>query len=193
MVRVLMEGMACRYKMMPCGRRAVTGYVLPGEFLDLGAVITGKSSCSVGSITPCQVAEIPLSALTELTTRPGIMRLLFEAAISEGMILREWLAHMGQELSEKRVARLICELRMRLERVGLFRNGALELPLTQEELGEALGISTVHVNRVLQRLKGDGLIQLHGRTVTIPDIARLEAFADFEQGYLGDNSPAILA
>ncbi|HWB96447.1 MAG TPA: Crp/Fnr family transcriptional regulator [Bryobacteraceae bacterium] len=193
MIRVLMDGMACRYKMMPCGRRAVTGYVLPGEFLDLGVIATGKSSASVASLTPCQIAEIPLAALTEVMGRPGVMRALLSAAIAESMILREWLAHMGQELSEKRVARLLCELRLRLERVGLFRNGDLELPLTQEELGEALGISTVHVNRVLQRLKIEGLIRLHGRTVTIPDVARLEAFADFEPDYLRDPAADILA
>jgi CRP-like cAMP-binding protein len=193
MVRVLMEGMACRYKMMPCGRRAVTGYVLAGEFCDLGVLVTGKSNSSIASVTPCQVAEIPLAALTELMSRPGVIRALFQAAISENLILREWLAHMGQELSEKRVARLFCELRARLERVGLFRNGELDLPLTQEELGEALGISTVHVNRVLQRLKADGLIWLHGRTVTIPDVARLDAYADFEPDYLAPNGAILLA
>jgi CRP-like cAMP-binding protein len=183
-VRVLMKGMACRYKMMPCGRRAITAFILPGDFCDLAVLTSGRTSAAVVSATNCQLAEIPLAAMSELMERPGMMRALFHTAVAERMVLREWLAHMGQELSEKRVARLLCELRVRLEAAGLSHDGELNLPFTQEELGEALGISTVHVNRVLQRLRIDGLIRLHGRTVIIPDVAELEIFADFEPDYL---------
>jgi CRP-like cAMP-binding protein len=192
-IRILTEGMACRYKMMPGGRRAITGYVLPGDFCDLGVFVSGRSGACIASLTPCRVAEIPLALMTELLARPGVLRALFEMAVAEAAILREWLANMGQELSEQRVAHLICEMRKRMEAAGMAQDGELHLPLTQEELGESVGISTVHVNRVLQRLKADGLIQLHGRTVTIPDLARLETFAEFEPGYLEPHAAALPA
>jgi CRP-like cAMP-binding protein len=183
-VRVLLEGVACRVRPMPGGRRAIIGYVLPGDFLDLNAVLTGKRLSGIVSLSPCLVAEIPRPVFGELCARTTFLRALLWLAASEEAMLREWLANMGQERAERRVAHLICELRVRLEAVGIFRNGELNMPVTQEELGESLGISTVHVNRVLQKLRSEGLIRFRGRALIIPDVAKLEAFAEFEGSYL---------
>jgi len=188
-LRVLMDGIACRTRSIPGGRRAIVGYILPGEFCDLNAMITGQRHHTVVSVTPCRVAEIPLAAFTELCTRPGILRAFLWAAALDEAILREWVANMGQETADHRVARLLCELRVRLEGIGLSRGGELNLPITQEELGECLGISTVHVNRVMQRLRADDLIRAKGRMMVVPDIKRLEAFAEFDPSYLAPQDP----
>jgi CRP-like cAMP-binding protein len=183
-IRVLMEGVACRVRAMPGGRRAIVGYVMPGEVCDLSAVLSGKRRNGILSLTPCQVAEIPRNVFTELCARTSFLRALLAMAAGEEAILREWLANMGQERADRRVAHMLCELRLRLEAAGLCRNSVLHLPVTQEELGESLGISTVHVNRVLQKLRADGLIQFRGRSMVIPDVGKLEAFAEFDPGYL---------
>jgi CRP-like cAMP-binding protein len=188
-LRILTEGIACRARSMPGGRRAIVGYLLPGDFCDLNAVITGRRNHGVISVTPCRVSEIPLQAFADLSTRPGILRALLWSSVQEEAILREWLANMGQETADHRVAHLLCELRMRLEAIGMSRAGELNLAITQEELGECLGISTVHVNRVMQRLRGDDLIRLKGRMIVIPDIKRLETFAAFDAGYLTPLDP----
>jgi CRP-like cAMP-binding protein len=183
-VRVLLEGIASRVRPMPGGRRAITGYVLPGDFLDLNAVLTGKRLGGIVSLSSCLVAEIPRPVFAELCARTSFLRALLWLAASEEAVLREWLANMGQERAERRVAHLLCELRVRLDSVGICRNGELNMPVTQEELGESLGISTVHVNRVLQKLRSEGLIRFRGRALIIPDAAKLEAFAEFDGGYL---------
>jgi CRP-like cAMP-binding protein len=183
-IRVLLEGVACRVRPMPGGRRAITGFVLPGDFLDLNAVLTGKRLGGIISQSPCLVAEIPRPVFNELCARTSFLRALLWLAASEEALLREWLANMGQERAERRVAHLLCELRLRLEAAGISRGGELNMPVTQEELGESLGISTVHVNRVLQKLRADGLIRFRGRALIIPDAAKLEAFAEFDGSYL---------
>jgi CRP-like cAMP-binding protein len=183
-IRVLMEGVACRVRPMPGGRRAIVGYIMPGDFCDLNAMLSGKKRNVILSLTPCQVAEIPRNVFVELCARASFLRALLAVAAGEEAILREWLANMGQERADRRVAHMLCELRLRLEAAGLCRNSVLHLPVTQEELGESLGISTVHVNRVLQKLRADGLIQFRGRSMVIPDVAKLEAFAEFDPGYL---------
>ncbi len=183
-VRVLLDGVACRVRPMPGGRRAITGFVLPGDFLDLNAVLSGKRLTGIHSLSPCLMAEIPRQVFSELCGRTSFLRALLWLAASEEAVLREWLANMGQERAERRVAHLLCELRLRLEAVGICRNGELNMPITQEELGEALGISTVHVNRVLQKLRSEGLIRFRGRSLVIPDAAKLETFAEFEGSYL---------
>jgi CRP-like cAMP-binding protein len=183
-LHVLMAGMACRYKMMPGGRRAITGYVLPGDLCDLTRALTGNSGHCVVTLVPSIVAEIAPSAVTDLMTRPGILRAMLQFAVAEKACLREWLANMGQELSEKRLAHLLCEFHHRFAAAGLARHGEFQLPLTQEELGESLGISAVHVNRVMQKLKNEDLIRARGRVMLIPDVGRLEHFAEFDPGYL---------
>jgi CRP-like cAMP-binding protein len=183
-LHVLMTGMAYRYKMMTGGRRAITGYVLPGDLCDLTRALTGNAGHCVVTVAPSMVAEINPSGFAEMMARPGIARAMLLFTLTEKACLREWLANMGQELSEQRLAHLLCELRHRLNAAGQVRNGEFLLPLTQEEMGESLGISAVHVNRVLQKLKGDDMIRMRGRAVLIPDPARLERFAEFDSAYL---------
>jgi CRP-like cAMP-binding protein len=183
-VHVMMDGFACRYKMMAGGRRAILAYLVPGDFCDLHAAVLGRMDHAVGTLAPCTMAAIPRAALEEAASRPAIARALCRAALADEAILREWLANMGQQAADRQLAHLLCELRRRLQAVGLADGRSFRLPLTQEELGDALGISTVHVNRVLQCLRALRLIETNGRSIIIPHAELLETFAGFDPGYL---------
>lgn len=184
-VHLIMDGFACRYKLLPGGRRSIMAILIPGDFCDLDVAILNQMDHTIGTLTPCSLVEIPRDTVRELTHQhPNIANALRWATLVDEATLREWLANMGQRAADRQMAHLFCELRLRLEVVGLADSANLHLPLTQEEMADVLGISTVHVNRVLQQLRETGLVQLRGRNVHIPDLARLEKFAEFNPDYL---------
>jgi CRP-like cAMP-binding protein len=184
-VRLVLEGFACRYKMMPGGRRAIMAYLLPGDFCDLHACILGCMDHAIAAVTTCVVADLPQDQLDAVMRKePRIARALWWATLVDEAILREWLANVGQRPSDRKLAHLICELRLRLEIVGLATSSYMRLPLTQEELGDTLGISSVHINRVFQQLRQANLVITHGRGLSFPDLMRLEHFCDFNSDYL---------
>ncbi len=160
--------------------------LVPGDLCDLHAAILGAMDHGIATLSPCTVAAIPRATVEDLTTNhPRINRALWWSTLVDEATLREWLVNMGQRPADRQLAHLLCELRVRLDTVGLVaEGGSYELPLTQEELADVLGLSPVHVNRVLQQLRGDGLIATRGKTLTIRDVARLEAFAGFDPNYL---------
>jgi CRP-like cAMP-binding protein len=184
-VRLVVDGFACRYKVLPDGKRAIVAFLIPGDFCDLHVAILGKMDHAIGAVTPCTIVEIPRSTIDDLTDNyPRIRRALWWATLVDEGILREWLVNMGHRPADKQLAHLFCELLVRFQIVGLGTADSFPFPLTQEELGDTLGISTVHVNRVLQQLREDGMIQLEGRTVTIRDVNKFKAFAEFTPNYL---------
>lgn len=184
-VRLILEGFACRYKMVPGGRRAIMAFLLPGDFCDLHVSILGYMDHTIGAITPCVVADLPQSQLDQIMRKePRIARALWWATLVDEAVLREWLANMGHRPSDRKLAHLLCELRLRLEIVGLADTTHMKLPLTQEELGDTLGISSVHVNRVFQQLRQANLVATRGRDIAFPDLGRLEQFCDFSPEYL---------
>jgi CRP-like cAMP-binding protein len=149
----------------------------------------------IATLAPCKIGYISHETIEELTSRhPSVNRALWWAAtlVDEGT-LREWLVSMGRRPADKQLAHLFCELFVRLRSVGRANGSGFDFPLTQEELGDTLGVSTVHVNRILQQLRDDGLILLGGKTLAIPDFERLATFADFDPNYLhlknGQNGP----
>lgn len=184
-VHVVMEGFACRYKLLPGGRRAIMAFLVPGDFCDVDVAILDRMDHAIGTLTACSIVDIPRLAMEEITAhRPHIAQALRWSTLVDEATLREWLANMGQRASDRQMAHLFCELRTRLAVVGLADKHSFRLPLTQEELADTLGISTVHVNRVLQQLRDADLVRLHGRLMTIPDPAKLEQFAEFNPDYL---------
>lgn len=188
--KILAEGFACRYKLMPGGRRSITAFLLPGDFCDLQVSVLKHTDHGVMSLSPCVVAETSRAAVEGLFAYPRIALALWRACLEEEQVLREWLTQMGRNSSDRQLAHLLCELRVRLVGAGMASEKTFRLPLTQEELGDAVGITTVHVNRVLQQLRESGLVRIVDRMVMIPDIARLEEFADFDGTYLGAAQPA---
>jgi CRP-like cAMP-binding protein len=183
-VHLVLDGFACRYKVLSNGRRAIMAYLIPGDFCDLHVAILGQMDHSIGALSRCQVAELPREEILRLTENPRIARALWFATLVDEATLREWLVSMGQRSADRQMAHLFCELHLRLKLVGLGDRRGYELPLTQEELADTLGLSTVHVNRVLQKLRRDGLIGFANGRLKLMDLDRLMAFAEFDAAYL---------
>jgi CRP-like cAMP-binding protein len=184
-IHVVLEGFTVRYKVLPDGQRQIMAYLVPGDMCDMHGSILGTMDHSIGTLTPCRVAYIPQSTVEELTLRnPRINRALWWTTLVDEGTLREWLVTMGRREADQQMAHLFCELLLRLQTVGLATENGFELPVTQDELADTLGLSAVHVNRVLQQLRKDGLISLVGKRLTIHDVERLKALAEFDPTYL---------
>jgi CRP-like cAMP-binding protein len=184
-VNLLLEGFAFRYKLMPDGRRQILGYFVPGDICDLRVFILRRMDHSIAALTPAQVAVIPGDTIMGLTeTFPRITRALWWSTLVEEAITRESLVTLGQRSATERLAHLICELYHRLAAVGMVRDGGYDFPVTQAELGDTLGLSSVHVNRTLQELRRQGLITLRDKDLRIHDLPALEELAIFDPTYL---------
>lgn len=190
-VNLITTGIACRYKLLENGRRQIVAYLLPGDFCDLHVFILDAMDHSIATMCEARVVKIPRERILALLERPAISRALLMATLVDEATLREWLANLGQRPAEQRLAHLFCELYHRLEIVGLVHGGSIELPLTQTQLGDTTGLSTVHVNRSLQSLRAQGLILLKSRTLKILDHARLRTLAGFRANYLHSSAPKV--
>lgn len=184
-VRLVMDGLACRYKLLRDGARQICGYMVPGDMCDMHVTILGEMDHSIATLSPCAIVDIPRSTIEDLAeNHPRIARALWWSTLVDEGILREWLVGMGRRPADMQMAHLFCELLYRLRAAGRATQNVFELPLTQAELGDTLGLSVVHVNRVLQSLRDDGLISFRRRKLAILDLTRLQAFADFTPNYL---------
>jgi CRP-like cAMP-binding protein len=184
-VHVILEGFACRYKVLPDGGRQIMAYLIPGDFCDLHVSILDEMDHTIGTLTACKVALLPRTTVMNLTTAHlAIARALWWATLVDEGILREWLVSMGRRPAGKRLAHLFCELLLRLQAVGRATENSFELAMTQNQLANTLGMTEVHLNRMVHQLRSDGLIRLKGRTIVIPDVGKLMAFAEFNPNYL---------
>ncbi|MDO6415161.1 Crp/Fnr family transcriptional regulator [Sphingomonas sp. BIUV-7] len=183
-VHVMIEGWACRYKVLRAGPRQITAFLLPGDFCDTHVTIFNEMDHGIAAISESRVAYVPRGRMLELTERPGIARAFWWASLVDEAVLRAWIVNLGRRDAFDRVGHLICELHARLHNVGLADDGTFDMPLTQEELSDALGLTPVHVNRVLKRLREEGLMSFRRRQITISDIAALRAATDFDPIYL---------
>lgn len=183
-VRLIMKGLACRYKITENGRRQITAFLLPGDFCDLHIFILTEMDHSISTLSPSIVVDIPRERILELMRRPALARALWWATLVDEATLREALVNIGQREAEKRIAHLFCELHLRLQVVGLADGDTIDLPLTQAELADATGISVVHANRSLQALRSQQLIRVSQRNMTILDLERLRQLSGFDPKYL---------
>jgi CRP-like cAMP-binding protein len=182
---LLLTGFAARYKVLQNGRRQITAVHIAGDFVDLHGFLLKKMDHGIVALTHCTVSTVPHEKLREITERhPHLARLLWLSTLIDSAIHREWLVAMGRRSAREHMAYMVCELFFRLRLVGLTEGGSFELPMTQAEIGDTLGISTVHVNRVVQELRAEGLIRWEGNTVEVLDPQRLEDVAEFTPTYL---------
>jgi CRP-like cAMP-binding protein len=182
---LLTEGFAARYRIMANGRRQITAIHVAGDFVDLHSFLLKTMDHGVLALSRCRVAAVPHATIQKITEEhPHLSRLLWLSTLIDGAIHREWLTAMGRRSAAGHMAHLICELFLRLQTVGLAKGDTFQLPITQVELGDTLGLSTVHVNRVLQELRGERLIRWQGNAVTILDWERLKEVAEFTPTYL---------
>jgi len=182
---IMIEGWACRYKLLPEGTRQITAFLMPGDCCDLYASLLGEMDHSIMTLTPARVAAVPRQAFeTEILRRPALLRALWHMQLVDEGTLRAWIVSMGRRDSVQRVAHLMCELYMRAGNIGLVTDQHFELPLTQTVLGDALGLTPVHVNRVLRRLRLEDVMELRQGSLVISDIAKLLTIAGFDDSYL---------
>ena len=182
---LLISGLMCRFKDLPNGLRQVTELHVAGDFADLHSLTLKKLDHHVGTLTACKVGIVPHERLRAITERfPHLTRVLWFSTNLDAAIHREWEVSLGRRSALERMAHLFCEMEVRLEVVGLASNGSFDLLLTQEELAECLGITPVHVNRTLQQLREQGLIEFRGGKVTIHDRTGLRQTAFFDPAYL---------
>ena len=182
---ILLEGWMARSKDLESGERQVTELHIPGDFPDLHGFTLKRLDHDVLTLTECTVAVVPHDRLQELTERyPRLARVYWYATNIDAAIHRESALSLGRRSAISRMAHLFCELYARLELVGRTQGNAYELPLTQRELAECLGLTVVHANRTLQELRRRGLVEFENRHLTLPDRRRLEAVAEFDPAYL---------
>jgi len=182
---LLLEGFAARYKIFSNGRRQISAIHVAGDFVDLHSFLLKTMDHAVLALTPCRIATVPHAALEKITDEhPHLTRLLWLSTLIDGAIHREWLTAMGRLSATSHMAHFICELFLRLKTVGRTDGDTIQLPLTQAELGDTLGLSTVHVNRVLQELRKEELIRWQGNALTILDWERLKKVGEFTPTYL---------
>ena len=182
---LLLDGFVHRYKDLHRGARQTLQLAVPGDFLDLHSLLLKQLDHHVGGVTRGRLALFPHDRLVAITRdRPHLGRLLWLSTIVDASIHREWIMSLGVRSSAARLAHLFCELQVRLATVGLAEQYEYDLPLTQTDLAEILGMTPVHMNRMVRELRDEGLLTFRGRKVEIHDWDGLVRMAEFDPFYL---------
>ncbi len=179
------KGLAARFDQMRDGRRQSTALHIPGDMADLHSVVRPKARWSITALTATTVLYVPHANLRCLvSTYPNIALAFWRDAALDASIIAKWLVNMGQKEAEGRVAHLFCEMGVRLEAAGLGARTMFDLPMTQDQLADAVGITAVHLNRTLQALRATGLFSFTRGLVEIDDWRDFAAIADFDSSYM---------
>ena len=184
-VFVVLEGWAFRYKVLPSGTRQIMAFLMPGDACDLHIGMLAEMDHSIRTATQARVARISRQDMDALMDdHPGIARALYIAQLVDEGTLRAWIVSLGRRSSAERAAHLLLELYLRAVRIGVAGQNEMELPLSQEMLADALGVTPVHVNRVLQELRRSEAIALQRSVLRIRNPAALAKFSGFDDNYL---------
>ena len=181
---LVIEGLVARRKETALGKHQITAIFVPGDLIDGHVALQLPADHDLVALSEGRAAPISEAGLGDLEAEGGLAKAIQRSSAYEASIAREWVVNIGARDAGPRVAHLLCELVWRLQHAGLAQNHACALPLRQQDIADATGISAVHVNRVLQRLRRGGLIRLVGEQLEILEPGRLEELADFEPDYL---------
>jgi len=184
-IHLMLQGWGARYKIVPDGGRQITAFLIPGDYCDAHIAVLRQMDHGILALTEATVASIPHAIFDDLSLRsPKLTRAMWWATLVDEAVLRAWIVNLGRRDAYGAVAHLFCELHARMRNIGLVEEGSLDLPLTQEVISDALGLTPVHVNRILQRLRSEDLIQLKSGVLTILDPAALQRAGGFDSAYL---------
>jgi CRP-like cAMP-binding protein len=184
-VRIFLSGWACRYKALEDGRRQIVSFILPGDTCDAHIYLLSTMDHSIGTLTPVTYCELDRAAFERLISADITVAEAFHCETLAGRAIQgEWALNLGRRDALERVAHIICELFERLRAVELVDGNSFSFPVTQMDLADAMGLSTVHLNRTLQELRSAGLITLRDRRLTILDPQALRNTAMFNPAYL---------
>jgi CRP-like cAMP-binding protein len=183
---IMLSGYSMRHKVVGDGSRQIVAIHMKGELVDLQNSLLGVADHSVQMLTPGKVAMIPRDEMIRVAfERPNVGKAMWMDTLVDASIFREWIANVGRRDSATRVAHLLCEFSLRLKVAGLGEETDYELPMTQEQLADATGITSVHVNRTLKGLEAQGLIERRSpRSIHIGDWRQLASAGDFNPAYL---------
>lgn len=182
---LMLSGFSARYHLLEDGKRQISAIHISGDFVDLHSLLLNQMDHGVTALSDCVVAFVPHRLLRDLTeTHPHLSRLLWLSTLIDASVHRRWIVTAGRLSAGGQLAHLICEIYSRLEVVEQTDGLSFLFPMSQVELSDALGLSTVHVNRTIRELRSRGLVQWKGTEVTILDWARLAEFSEFDPAYL---------
>ncbi|CAM3903855.1 Crp/Fnr family transcriptional regulator [Vreelandella rituensis] len=184
-VYLIVKGWACRYKLLKNGDVCIMTYLIPGDPCDVHITILDVMDHSIRALTPMTLIMFPADEMRNIMENHyRLARALFWSILVDEAILREWLVNMGTRPAGPRLAHVFCEMLIRLRIAGCAEDHSFEFPLTQAELGESMGLTPVHTNRVLRKLRQEGLVSLEKKRLTILDWERLKQFSQFDPIYL---------
>jgi CRP-like cAMP-binding protein len=184
-VCLILEGFACRYATVPSGRRQILSFHIPGDIPDLQGLFIKVMDHNLATLVPTKVALIPHDAMRSLIDRNHrIAHLLWRDSLVDAAIFRKWIVGIGRRSAYERFAHLICEFAMRMRAVGLLEAGVCAMPFTQADIADALGLSSVHVSRVLGQLRRQGLFIWQDGVLMIKNWPQLQKAAEFDPSYL---------
>jgi CRP-like cAMP-binding protein len=183
---LMLSGFSVRHKIVVGGLRQIVAIQMKGEMVDLQNSLLGKADHSVQMLTRGQIAMIPREAILRIAfERPAIGKAMWLDTLVDASIFREWIANVGRRDARTRISHLLCEFSLRLKHAGLGQESGYDLPMTQEQLGDATGLTSVHVNRTIKALEAEGLIdRASPRAITIGNWKKLADVGDFDSGYL---------
>lgn len=182
---VLLSGIAMRHKVAGNGLRQIFSIHMRGDAVDLHNSLLGRADHNLEMLSNGEGAFVPIEAINVLTmSRPRVAQAMWRETLVDASIFREWTLNIGRRDARSRMAHVLCEFAIRLELVGLTEATGYELPMTQEELGDALALTSIHVSRTLKALEAENLVSRSRRSVKILDWHRLAKIGDFDAGYL---------
>jgi CRP-like cAMP-binding protein len=182
---LILSGFAVRHKVTVEGSRQILSVHIPGDFVDLEAALLDVADHNVQALTRCEMAVVPRDAVRALiVSHPRVAMAMWVATLIDSSIFREAMVNVGRRDARSRIAHLLCEIACRLEVAGMAEDYGFELPMTQEQLADATGLTPVHVNRVLRGLSCEGLILRKKRHIGIPDWEALRRVGGFSDIYL---------
>jgi CRP-like cAMP-binding protein len=182
---VIIRGLACRYRVLADGRRQIFTFLIPGDFFGIHVFVMKSMDYSIVTLTPTRIARIDRAKLTEIVEHhPRIVAALWWHTMQEAGMLRERIVRLGRTNARARIAYLFCEFLWRYRAVGLGEGHTIQLPLTQADIGDTLGLTAVHVNRILQDFRREGLITLAHRRLTLHSMERLQSLAQLDGDFL---------
>jgi CRP-like cAMP-binding protein len=189
---ILADGWVCSYKLMRDGKRQIVDFQIPGDFLGLRSVLFHTADHNIEPVTPVTASEVLASDLIDaFASTPRLATAVLWAASRDEAMVVEHLVSIGRRNALERTAHFFLELSARLKLVGLGTVQGYACPLSQYLLADALGLSAVHVNRILRELREEGLLTFHKGQVTFDDFDKLVELADFDRSYLDDYSPLL--
>ena len=183
---LMLAGFSVRHKIVGTGHRQIVAIHMKGEMVDLQNSLLGTADHSVQMLTSGQIAFIPREEIVRIAfERPEVGKAMWLDTLVDGSISRDWIANIGRRDARSRIAHILCEFGLRLQHAGLGDQSGYTLPMTQEQLGDATGLTAVHVNRTIKALGAEGLIErVSPRAITIGDWKKLAGVGDFDSGYL---------